>query len=205
MSNQLCRACPLFDTKQVSGYGPNTARLIVLGEFPDIHAEKSGIPHGVVSSEKRDTGSRLLRAVLTHIGLDLNKDIYWQYSLRCNPFKQGQKSVDNRHLQTCKHNVETELSDVQADVILAFGYGPSFQLLGHKDLMLARSEDHEITIGKKLRKVIFTINPKTVDSLSSYDLTETGSVGSRVTSLGTAAWFFNKDIQKLQDKLNLNG
>lgn len=203
MTKTLCRACPLFDEKQVAGHGPNTAKLIVLGEFPDFHAEKTGIPHSVVASEKRETGSRLLRAVLGHIGLDLTKDIYWQYSLRCNPFKNKQKSIDNRNVLICKHNVESELEPVDAKIILAFGYSPVYQLLGHKNIMTARSEDHEVTIGKKQRSVIFTINPRTVDLLSSFDIKADGSLGSRDTHLGTAAWFFNQDILRLKDKLNL--
>lgn len=154
---------------------------------------------GIIPRDPKETGSRTLKAALNMIGLDINKDIYWSYSLRCSPFKNNNKSIDNRHLEICKHNLENDLANTDAEIILAFGFSPVYQLLGHKDIMRARMGVHEVTIGKKTRKVIFTLNPQLVDKLSAWEVDDDLKPTTRIVPTGSAPWFFAQDINKLRD------
>lgn len=201
----LCTSCPLSSTRQVSGHGPKDAKLIVVGEFPDKIAEQYGRAYHPGKAHDKESPSAIMRRGLKRVvGIDPDLDVYWIYSLRCNPYKKA-KSVKSGDVKSCNHNVNFELSSVTAPLVLVSGPVAVQSVIGPKGGVTGnRLGWHNINLGNQPRLAMVTLSVNQVDRNSIYQADETGPEierGSRWMPFGTGPYFFNQDLEKLRDKI----
>jgi DNA polymerase-1 len=111
-----CAKCPLFvdlDYKHlVRGYGV-ADRLVVIGEAPGASEVSQGRPFVGESG-------RLIRKVLSQLGIDPDEDVYWTNAVLCRP--PGNKTPTPTAIKACNDRlVKVELPMVMPKKILALG------------------------------------------------------------------------------------
>lgn len=153
------------------------------------------------------------RRALTGLGLDPDKDVYWVYALRCNPYKKA-NSVKPADVKACNHNLNLELSNISAPIIIAAGPVAVQSVLSTKGGVTGnRLGWHNVTVGDRPRLLMVTLSPNQLDRNSLYVATETTVTDKkgnetitverdkRMLPFGSAPWFFKNDMLKLREKL----
>ncbi|WP_246794928.1 uracil-DNA glycosylase [Burkholderia perseverans] len=124
-----CRRCGLWApaTRPVAGAGPRRAAIMLVGEQPGKHEDRTGRPFG-------GTAGRLLDRALTEASL-ARSEIHATYALkhikRAAPGNQGNQgnpgghpgaATPTRHeIDACRYWLEREIRSVAPRVIVAFG------------------------------------------------------------------------------------
>jgi uracil-DNA glycosylase len=184
-----------------------------VGEFPDKSAEEynKAFHPGRVNKE---SPSIVMRKALKYIGLDPDNDVYWVYSLRCNPYKKA-KSVRPADVKMCNNNLNSELTDVTAPLVLVAGpVAVQSVLSGQKGGVTGnRLGWHHINLGNQARTAMVTLSVNQVERNSIYKAIEHQVVdrkgdinieierSTRLMLPGTGPKFFMDDMVKLQAKL----
>ncbi|AJK46591.1 uracil-DNA glycosylase [Burkholderia plantarii] len=115
-----CRRCGLWApaTRPVAGAGPRRAAIMLVGEQPGKHEDRTGRPFG-------GTAGRLLDRALTEASL-ARSEIHATYALkhiqRAAPGSQVGDAMPTRHeIDACRYWLEREIRSVAPRVIVAFG------------------------------------------------------------------------------------
>ncbi|MGY5883814.1 UdgX family uracil-DNA binding protein [Modestobacter lacusdianchii] len=129
-----CRACELWEpaTQTVFGEGPETARVVFVGEQPGDQEDRKGEPFV-------GPAGRLLDKALTDAGIDRG-DAYVTNSVKHfrftpTPKRRIHQSPGAEHLQACRPWLEAEFAVLQPEVVVCLGavaakalIAPSFRI-----------------------------------------------------------------------------
>ena len=132
-----CKQClDLVKTRKtpVPGVGAPNSKLIIVGYYPtESGAENSGVPFS------NDKEGKLIRKVLSEVGLSLNSDTYMTYLVKCTPRKsvkkKGKEEVrlsrpTGKHVKNCINYLTEEISVITPHIILTLGLDASNIILG---------------------------------------------------------------------------
>ena len=129
-----CRACELWEgtTQTVFGEGPETARIVFVGEQPGDQEDRRGEPFV-------GPAGRLLDKALTEAGID-RRDAYITNAVKHFRFKPtGKRRIHQtpgpEHLRACRPWLEAEFAVLQPEVVVCLGataakalISPSFRI-----------------------------------------------------------------------------
>src|SRR3954452_17060102 len=129
-----CRACELWEpaTQTVFGEGPETARIVFVGEQPGDQEDRAGAP--VVGP-----AGRLLDKALAEAGID-RRDAYItnavkHFRFQPTPKRRIHQSPGAEHLMACRPWLEAEFAVLQPEVVVCLGavaakalISPSFRI-----------------------------------------------------------------------------
>ncbi len=129
-----CRACELGEpaTQTVFGEGPETARVVLVGEQPGDQEDRTGQPFV-------GPAGRLLDRALTDAGID-RRDAYVTNAVKHFRFTQkGKRRIHHtpgpEHLRACRPWLEAEFAVLQPEVVVCLGataakalISPSFRI-----------------------------------------------------------------------------
>jgi uracil-DNA glycosylase family 4 len=109
-----CRRCALHRTRKdlVFGQGPEACRLLIIGEQPEMEAEREGKPLGGPGGQMVE---RILSNVL-HIGLD---SVYWTTAVKCRP--PSERKAFPEETQACAGFLRAQARVLGAPFMLVFG------------------------------------------------------------------------------------
>jgi DNA polymerase len=153
---QRCRECPIGAqaTQAVFGEGPAGARLMLVGEQPGDHEDLRGRPFV-------GPAGQLLDRALTRLGwpretLFLTNAVkHFKYELRGK--RRLHKTAAQREAQACAHWLESEITLVEPQAIVALGATAARSLLGRQvAVMSERGQWFERSDG---RRVLVTLHP----------------------------------------------
>ena len=132
-----CTACPLWAgaRQTVFGEGPETARLVLVGEQPGDEEDLAGRPFV-------GPAGRLLRRALADAGIDEGAVYVTNAVKHFKWVAKGKKRIHSkpsgREIRACKPWLDAELEALEAEVIVALGataaqalLGPSFKITQH--------------------------------------------------------------------------
>ncbi|MBI0328455.1 uracil-DNA glycosylase [Burkholderia plantarii] len=132
-----CRRCGLWEsaTRPVAGAGPRRAAIMLVGEQPGGHEDRTGRPFG-------GTAGRLLDRALTEASL-ARSEIYTTYALkhvkRGAPGGHVGDTAPTRHeIDACRYWLEREIRSVAPRVIVAFGAAALRAVLDDPDAVVHR-------------------------------------------------------------------
>lgn len=126
-----CKRCPLRSgcTQVVPFQGPETARLMIVGEAPGAEEDIEGVPFCGASG-------RLLNKMLTTVGLT-REDCFVTNVVRCRPPKN--RTPTDEEIQACKPWMWKEVMMVRPTVLMTLGKTPSKLLLkGNSSFSITR-------------------------------------------------------------------
>ncbi|MGY1842359.1 UdgX family uracil-DNA binding protein [Modestobacter sp. SYSU DS0875] len=129
-----CRACELWEpaTQTVFGEGPETARVVFVGEQPGDQEDRTGEPFV-------GPAGRLLDKALVEAGID-RRDAYVTNSVKHfrftpTPKRRIHQSPGAEHLAACRPWLEAEFAVLQPEVVVCLGavaakalISPSFRI-----------------------------------------------------------------------------
>jgi DNA polymerase len=129
-----CRACELWEgtTQTVFGEGPETARIVFVGEQPGDQEDRRGEPFV-------GPAGRLLDKALAEAGID-RRDAYITNAVKHFRFKPtGKRRIHQtpgpEHLRACRPWLEAEFAVLQPEVVVCLGataakalISPSFRI-----------------------------------------------------------------------------
>jgi uracil-DNA glycosylase len=129
-----CRACELWEpaTQTVFGEGPETARIVFVGEQPGDQEDRKGEPFV-------GPAGRLLDKALGEAGID-RRDAYVTNAVKHFRFTQkGKRRIHQtpgpEHLRACRPWLEAEFAVLQPEVVVCLGataakalISPSFRI-----------------------------------------------------------------------------
>ena len=129
-----CRACELWEpaTQTVFGEGPETARIVFVGEQPGDQEDRKGEPFV-------GPAGRLLDRALDDAGID-RRDAYITNAVKHFRFTQkGKRRIHQtpgpEHLRACRPWLEAEFAVLQPEVVVCLGataakalISPSFRI-----------------------------------------------------------------------------
>lgn len=125
-----CEGCPLHchATQAVFGSGPQSARLMIVGEQPDEEEDLAGQPFA-------GQAGKLLMEILAEEGIDPSQ-VYMTNAVKHFKFAQnGPRRVSQspaaREINACKPWLARERQMVRPQVILGLGLTAAKSLLGH--------------------------------------------------------------------------
>jgi uracil-DNA glycosylase len=120
-----CTRCPLHHARRtiVFGEGNQRARLMFVGEGPGADEDKEGRPFV-------GKAGRLLTKMIQAMGLD-REDVYIANVAKCRP--PGNRDPEVLEISTCMPFLETQISVIAPEVIVALGRIAAHALLGTKD------------------------------------------------------------------------
>lgn len=159
-----CKTCNL-KTNKVSGYGPSSAGLMIIGECPGPEEINQDMPF------VGDSG-KLLRSSLDQFDIDINK-VYFTNAVKCY-HDPGVRPKTNVLTNCAKNFLKQEINIIKPLVILSLGNTPS-SLFGVTEILSNRGkivDYHGIP-------VICTVHPSYIERLrknndpkynSAYDL-----------------------------------
>jgi probable DNA metabolism protein len=153
---QACRACPLWEraTCAVAGRGPESARMMIVGEQPGDQEDLKGLPFV-------GPAGQLLDRALAEAGLDRStayvtnavKHFKWEsrgkHRLHRNP--------DRNEIDACRPWLMAELSKVAPEVLILLGATAASSLLG-PGVKVMRDRG-EVQAPRLAKKVILTVHP----------------------------------------------
>ena len=137
-----CRACELWEpaTQTVFGEGPQTARIVLVGEQPGDQEDRTGEPFV-------GPAGRLLDDALTGAGID-RRDAYITNAVKHFRFTpKGKRRIHQtpgaEHLRACAPWLESELAVLRPEVVVALGataakalIAPSFRITQDRGRLL---------------------------------------------------------------------
>jgi uracil-DNA glycosylase len=117
---RACRACPLWrnGTQTVFGEGPGDARLIIVGERPDLEEDRAG--EAFVG-----TAGRLLYEALEAAGIPRD-EVYVTHLVK--HLKPG-KPPNSGEIRACLPWLEKEIEGIRPDVLVCLGASAARALL----------------------------------------------------------------------------
>ena len=137
-----CRACELWEgtTQTVFGEGPETARIVFVGEQPGDQEDRRGEPFV-------GPAGRLLDKALAEAGID-RRDAYITNAVKHFRFKPtGKRRIHQtpgpEHLRACRPWLEAEFAVLQPEVVVCLGataakalISPSFRITKERGQLL---------------------------------------------------------------------
>jgi len=155
-----CAQCPLYHnaTQTVFGAGPNSARVVLIGEQPGDQEDRAGEPFV-------GPAGRLLDQALEEAGLK-RSEVYVTNAVKHFkriPTAQRRRlhqKPNAREVQACRPWLESELAIVQPDVVVALGATAAQALMG-PTFRVTRSRGQALTM-PWARTFIATIHPSAV-------------------------------------------
>jgi uracil-DNA glycosylase len=137
-----CRACELWEpaTQTVFGEGPETARIVFVGEQPGDQEDRKGEPFV-------GPAGRLLDKALTDAGID-RRDAYITNAVKHfrftpTPKRRIHQSPGAEHLMACRPWLEAEFAVLQPEVVVCLGavaakalISPSFRITKERGQLL---------------------------------------------------------------------
>ena len=156
-----CRACELWEgtTQTVFGEGPETARIVFVGEQPGDQEDRRGEPFV-------GPAGRLLDKALAEAGID-RRDAYITNAVKHFRFKPtGKRRIHQtpgpEHLRACRPWLEAEFAVLQPEVVVCLGataakalISPSFRITKERgqlfpwtppgaDTLFAAADDEDV-------------------------------------------------------------
>jgi uracil-DNA glycosylase family protein len=137
-----CRACELWEpaTQTVFGEGPETARIVFVGEQPGDQEDRAGEPFV-------GPAGRLLDKALVEAGID-RRDAYITNAVKHfrftpTPKRRIHQSPGAEHLMACRPWLEAEFAVLQPEVVVCLGavaakslIAPSFRITKDRGRLL---------------------------------------------------------------------
>ncbi|GAA4746469.1 UdgX family uracil-DNA binding protein [Modestobacter marinus] len=137
-----CRACELWEpaTQTVFGEGPETARIVFVGEQPGDQEDRAGEPFV-------GPAGKLLDRALTDAGID-RRDAYVTNAVKHfrftpTPKRRIHQSPGAEHIRACKPWLEAEFSVLQPEIVVCLGavaakalISPSFRITKERGQLL---------------------------------------------------------------------
>src|SRR6056297_1265807 len=148
-----CERCPaLVESRSriVDGVGPTDADLLFVGEGPGATEDEEGEPFvgrsgDVLDEALRDAG--LARA-----------DVRITNCVRCRP--PDNRDPTTEELANCRGHLESEIDQLDAELIVTLGKVPSEHLLGRSVAITSESGDVvDARIGDASRRVLLSVHP----------------------------------------------
>ena len=124
---QQCRRCPLGTsrTRAVPGVGPQTARIMIVGEAPGQNEDQQGEPFV-------GAAGKLLDQLLKGIGLS-RADVFITNILKCRP--PGNRDPLPNEVQACSPYLDQQQKLINPEVVLLLGRHALARLLpGHESI-----------------------------------------------------------------------
>lgn len=151
-----CRACPLWEkaTQAVPGTGPETARIMIVGEQPGDREDLSGKPFV-------GPAGQLLRNAMTVAGLE-EEAVYLTNAVKhfkWSPDGRRRKHVspDKEEVQHCRPWLLAELNRVRPETLILLGNTAALSLLGRAGKV---TQERGLVAAPHLAaKVILTYHP----------------------------------------------
>lgn len=108
-----CEHCTLNSSKNafVPGVGPESAKLVVIGEGPGYQEGRTGIPFSGPSG-------KLLDSVLRDVGIDRD-EVFFTNTVLCRP--PGNRTPTKLEIGCCKPRLERDIGTIRPSQILALG------------------------------------------------------------------------------------
>jgi uracil-DNA glycosylase len=137
-----CRACELWEpaTQTVFGEGPETARIVFVGEQPGDQEDRRGEPFV-------GPAGRLLDRALTDAGID-RTDAYVTNAVKHfrftpTPKRRIHQSPAAEHIRACKPWLEAEFAVLKPEVVVCLGataakalISPSFRITKERGVLM---------------------------------------------------------------------
>lgn len=128
---QKCRGCDLYRdaTRAVFGEGPETARVVLVGEQPGDMEDRQGRPFV-------GPAGRLLDRALTDAGIDreqaylTNAVKHFRFTTRGDGKRRLHKKPDTAHILACRPWLTAELSVLEPEVVVILGAVAARALMG---------------------------------------------------------------------------
>lgn len=110
----VCQRCRLHEGRGavVFGAGALAPQWLVVGEAPDAHDDRAGLPFAGPAGE-------LLRAMLQAVGIDRDSQVYATSLVKCRPLGNRPPEPDER--QACAGFLDQQLALLAPERILALG------------------------------------------------------------------------------------
>ncbi|MGV8853867.1 MAG: UdgX family uracil-DNA binding protein [Devosia sp.] len=128
---QSCQRCTLFEhaTQAVFGQGPESAKVMFVGEQPGDQEDRAGLPFVGPAGEVFD-------AAMARAGIDRAR-VYVTNAVKHFKFEpRGKRRIHQRpdggEVQACKFWLDLEISQVRPAIIVALGATAAQSLLGKK-------------------------------------------------------------------------
>jgi len=163
-----CRACELWEpaTQTVFGVGPETARVVFVGEQPGDQEDQRGEPFV-------GPAGRLLDRALGDAGID-RADTYVtnavkHFRFRPTPKRRLHQTPDAVHVRACRPWLDAELELLTPDVVVCLGavaakalIAPSFRITKDRGRLLPRPTtlDEEAGVGQSW--LLATMHPSAI-------------------------------------------
>lgn len=163
-----CRACELWEpaTQTVFGVGPETARVVFVGEQPGDQEDRRGEPFV-------GPAGRLLDRALGDAGID-RADTYVtnavkHFRFRPTPKRRLHQTPDAVHVRACRPWLDAELELLTPDVVVCLGavaakalIAPSFRITKDRGRLLPRPTtlDEEAAVGQSW--LLATMHPSAI-------------------------------------------
>ncbi len=147
-----CTACELACTRTqtVFGIGKQNAKLLLIGDAPDLAAEQQGEPFVGPAGD-------LLNAMLTAIG-ESRQTVYLTNTIKCRPPRD--RAPQANEIAHCFSFLQQQIQWVQPTLILTLGPLAAQTLLATTATLAALRENlHHYTTGKLRIPVITTYHP----------------------------------------------
>ena len=112
-----CKKCSLFEgrCKSVFGRGNSNAKIILVGEAPGQEENKIGLPF------KGKSGTTLVN-LLTEVGYNLDKDIYFCNVVKCRPTKgKKDRKPNKKEIDACKDYLYAQIKAINPKAIILCG------------------------------------------------------------------------------------
>ncbi len=181
--NPGCTDCKLHREASdvcVPGFGPSTAKVMVVGRMPNSDRYQAG-----------------LESDLLDAGLELG-DVYFTSALKCRNFEQGSSNVD---VKACRKYLEEEIENIQPTHILALGNEALLATTGHSGISKYRGrmitrDDHLVI--PSISPSAVTRNPGQRQGYMADLLLFSNKVRGRTAKVKEPNYFVVDTIEKLQ-------
>jgi DNA polymerase len=151
-----CRACPLYEaaTRAVFGEGPQTARLMLVGEQPGDQEDLAGRPFV-------GPAGQILDRALAEAGLERTQ-IYVTNAVKHFKFTpRGKRRIhqkpDRQEISACRSWLDHEIAIVKPKLIIALGASAARALLG-RTIAVGASRGHLFSLPSSI-PVAVTVHP----------------------------------------------
>ncbi|MBA2555120.1 MAG: UdgX family uracil-DNA binding protein [Geodermatophilaceae bacterium] len=187
-----CRGCELWEpaTQTVFGAGPETARLVFVGEQPGDQEDRRGEPFV-------GPAGRLLDRALTDAGID-RADTYVtnavkHFRFRPTPKRRLHQSPGSEHIAACRPWLDAELALLMPEIVVCLGavaakalISPSFRITADRGRLLPRpSTLSEDEAGVQQTWLLATTHPSAI--LRTPDEERPAAYDALVADLAVAA------------------